>query len=146
MKVILMSNEIKLIGIVKAVNKNGILLITKDNDKGQWWNGLGKVIEYITQDLRSNEVEITIINQENHTFSYLRVLKENMSKEVNGSKIGSCEISRDKIIVRQNALSHAASFIDTVATNSNVPNDAKILKEMFFTFAKDCEAWVWRKD
>jgi hypothetical protein len=71
-----MSDDLKIVGIVKKVNNNGILLQTRDDIEGKWYNGVGKVIDFIKPELRGSEVEITLQNIEKHIFTFLTIKKE----------------------------------------------------------------------
>lgn len=95
-----MSNKVK--GIVKAVsNKNGsILLFEAYTLEDHWWNGIGDTPkQQIKQQLKGKEIELTVVNQEKKTFSYLKVLNEN----VQNGEIGNTE----EIELRSIALYHA---------------------------------------
>mgnify|MGYP003147206702 CR=1 FL=1 len=89
-----MTNKHK--GIVKNISMKtkGILIINKDLSE-EWWNPLSdKAKELITPDLKGNEVELTIINQEKRSFSYLVVLKQNVSEVSGGCVREGSEESR----------------------------------------------------
>lgn len=132
-------------GIVKNISMKtkGVLILNKDGSE-EWWNPLGdKVKAIITPELKGNEVELTIINQEKRSFSYLSVLKQNVTIGSGGNTEAKGELSRERIIVRQNALSHASAFVETIRQTGISSPDA--LKEIFFNFANECEKWVWRK-
>lgn len=137
-----MDNKTK--GIVKAVNKNGILLITPEYQEGQWWNGLGAVASSIIQELKGKEIELSIINQEKRSFSYLNITKDNVQTERPKEK-GVGVLDRERIIVRQNAGSHASSFIACLVSNGYYQVlDVKQIKADYFEFAAEFEGWVFR--
>lgn len=118
-----MDNKIN--GIVKAVSMSngGILLITKDNTHGIWWNSVGdKAKNLIKEDLKDKEIELTIVNKEKHTFSYLKVLNGNVKRneiKSNGETIRlrsmalsySKDLAVARIIEVKEIESYASSFL-----------------------------------
>jgi len=83
-------NKIK--GIVKNLSNKtkGILLETPENLEGIWWNPLGDNVKaFIKPELKGCEVELTVVNQEHHTFSFITVVQENhiQEKENGNSKM-----------------------------------------------------------
>jgi hypothetical protein len=129
----------KLKGIVKLVSDKtkGILLLLPDGSEA-WWNPIGDSAKQVTPALKGSEVEVTIVNQEKRSFSYLEIVKP---EEIHQGSVG---LDRDHIIVRQNALAHASIFIKIMAENCNVTG-VKFLEDELFRVAAKCEEWVWRK-
>ena len=55
------------------------------------------------------------------------------------------EVSRETKIVRQNALTQANEFVRTLQVAGQLEDcDIKVMKEIMFNFAKECEDWVNR--
>lgn len=79
----------KLIGIVKNLSEKtkGILLQTPEETGGLWFNPIGdKVKEYITSDLKGKEIELSIVDVQKRTFSFLKILKGDNVKSEFGRK------------------------------------------------------------
>ena len=134
--------SIKIVGFVNKINGNGILLQTRD--KTEWYNMLPKenADKYITQDLINQEVEITLMDIQKRTFSFITKtgLKANYYH-----KSVELPISKETFIIRQNSLSQANEFIRTLQVAGLLENcDINVIEEMYFNFASKCEQWVQR--
>lgn len=70
-------------GIVAKVNNDGILLITKELPKGEWWNGIGECIKFIKPELTGCEVELTIQNLETRKFTFIKQLTKVQTTSTN---------------------------------------------------------------
>jgi len=128
---------IKQKGIVKSlsVKNGGICLITPESKDGVWWNALGDTAKsQITDNLRNTEIELTVVNQENHTFSHVQQIQP---KQQPGPA------NRDRIIVRQNAGSHSAEYVKILVQLGEIETEQEAEKA-FFDFAEKFENWVMR--
>jgi len=141
-----MSEEIKIKGIVKAVKKDltGFLLWEKEGQEN-WYKGIGKVLEYIKPELKGKEIEITLINQEHHTFSYLRILKDTNGqmekKEDYWAKREDREEIKSRQIGRIAALNSAIEIMKVsqcqIHTPSDILSQAQILAQNILKWVQE---------
>ena len=120
-------------GLVKGVNKNGILLIREDNQQEQWWNSTKDIEASINRDYKGKIVEIRVFIEDKHIFDAITSLS-----------VAEVRQDKDVIIVRQNCLAHATSYADLLI-KINTSLAPKAIEEIIFNFAEKCEQWVWRK-
>lgn len=102
-------NKIK--GIVKTLSEKtkGVLLIMPDQSE-VWWNPMGDgVKQFITPDIKGNEVELTIVNQEKRLFSFLKVVKVEKTKSSSPQKSAVSETESTKY--RAMAVSYAKDLV-----------------------------------
>lgn len=130
--------DIKIKGIVKAVRKDctGLLLLNNKNEE-QWFKGVGNVLKYIKPELKGNEIMITLINQETHTFSYLEVLKENVQcneKDDFWLRREEREIGKDQRMSKGASLNTAVTILSNCIVPYSVSADGFYSKSL--TLAK----------
>lgn len=111
----------KITGLVKAISvKNGgVLLTTPKNSEGVWWNGIADQAKLQVKNIiNGDEVILSIVDSIKHTFSYLKVTKENvpckekeMSKGDYWARKEELDIIKDKKITKMACLNTAVGII-----------------------------------
>jgi hypothetical protein len=119
-------------GIIEAVNNNGIRI------EGKWYNSVKELQDMIVPDLKGASVEISLMPDG-------KLFNKITQKE---KEIQVLVPEKDRMIVRQNALTQASSFLN-IAFNHNIIEGKedialKQFEEMYFKFAERCEKWVFR--
>ena len=132
-------NRIK--GLVKNVSEKnkGILLFTPEGEN--WWNLLGDKIK-ITKRLKGKEVELSIVNLEKHSFSYLEVTKENVQeKDDYWAKRLERDIQQDRYRGKGAALNTAIEIIKAKKYDLTGHTDQEVLDRAII-LAQDIIKWI----
>ena len=120
----------KIQGIVKIVSDKtkGILLITPEDNEGSWYNPISeKVKDYVVQDLRGKEVELSVVDIQKRTFSFLKILNgNNVGQECRKERLVSTEEQRR---YRAMSVSYAKDLLiaDKVKTKNKMMDIAQCI-------------------
>lgn len=133
-----MSDENRIVGIVKNISDktHGILLGYKDGSE-QWWNPIGdNVKKYVRKDIVGHEVSLSIVNQQNHTFSFVKKLKD---QNVQEKEDNSYWARKDTRIGRMAALNTAVKILEV---SHHPQRDERKFLVTAESLAQDIIRWV----